>query len=137
MTSPSLTPEEAQRNQEALFLGAFGSLLIACGTLAPLINFLGKDITMDIAYENHAYFILFLSALSLCFSLTCRSSWLLYTGLAVIVTLGLIAADLKGLLDLPGASFVSKGISIHWGAVSLALGIILVLGVGIWRTIKR
>jgi hypothetical protein len=137
MTSPLLTPEETHRNQLALFLGSFGSLLIACGTPAPLISFLGKDITMDIAYENHAYSILFLSALSLCFSLTRRSSWLLYTGLAVIVTLGLIAADLKGLLDLPGASFVSKGISIHWGAVSLALGIVLVLGVGIWRTIKR
>jgi hypothetical protein len=137
MTSPSITPEEAHRNQLTLFLGAFGSLLIACGTLAPLISFLGKDITMDIAYENHAYFMLFFSALSLCFSLTRRSSWLLYTGLAVIVTLGLIAADLKGLLDLPGASFVSKGISIHWGAVSLALGIVLVFGVGIWRTIKR
>ena len=137
MTSPLPTPQETLRNQATLFLGAFGSLLIACGTLAPLVNFLGKDITMDIAYKNHAYFILFLSALSLCFSLTRRSSWLIYTGLAVVITLGFIAADLRGLLDLPGASFVSKGISIHWGAVSLALGIVLVLGVGIWRTIKR
>jgi len=141
MTTPSLTPEEAHRNQLALFLGAFGSLFMSWGVLAPLATFLGKDITLDIVYANRTYLVLFFSALSLYFSLTHRSSWLLYTGLAVVVTLGSIAIGGDSGPEIPGMShltgFVSKGISIHWGAVSLALGIVLVLGVGIWRTIKR
>ena len=140
MDTPSLS-EEAKRNQVTLYLGAFGSLLMSWGVLAPLATFLGKDITLDIAYENRTYIVLILSALSLYFSLTQRAAWLLYTGLAVAVTLGSIAIGGNSGPEIPGmshvTSFVAKGISIHWGAVSLGLGIVTVLGVGIWRTVKR
>ena len=141
MATPSLTPEEIRKNQLSLYLGAFGSLLMSWGVLAPLANFLGKDITLDILYENRTYLVLVFSALSLYFTLIQRTSWLLYTGLAVAVTLGSIAVGGDSGPEIPGmshvTSFVSKGISIHWGAVSLILGLVMVLGVGIWRTIKH
>ncbi len=133
--------QEANRNQIIVLLGAFGSLFMSWGVLAPLATFLGKDITLDIAYENRTFIVLALSGLSLYFSLTQRAAWLLYTGLAVVVTLGSIAIGGSSGPEIPGMShvtgFVAKGISIHWGAVALAIGIVTVLGVGIWRTIKR
>ena len=133
--------QEANRNQIIVLLGAFGSLFMSWGVLAPLATFLGKDITLDIAYENRTFIVLALSGLSLYFSLTQRAAWLLYTGLAVVVTLGSIAIGGSSGPEIPGmshvTSFVAKGISIHWGAVALAIGIVTVLGVGIWRTIKR
>jgi hypothetical protein len=96
---------------------------------------------LDILYANRTYLVLAFSAASLYFSLTARFSWLLYTGVAVAITLGSIAIGGNSGPEIPGmnhlTSFVSKGISIHWGAVSLALGLVMVLGVGIWRTVKR
>lgn len=134
--------EEAKRNHLTLLMGAFGSLLMSWGVLAPLATVLGKDITLDIAFEGRTYIVLVLSAASLYFSLIQRPAWLLYTGLAAAVTLGSIAiGGEKSGPEIPGMShvtnFVAKTISIQWGSVALALGIITVLGVGIWRTIKR
>ena len=52
MTNDLPLSEEAKRNQITLLLGAFGSLLMSWGVLAPLANFMGKDITLDIAFEG-------------------------------------------------------------------------------------
>ncbi len=142
MTNDLPLSEEAKRNQITLLLGAFGSLLMSWGVLAPLANFMGKDITLDIAFEGRTYIILVLSAASLYFSLIQRPAWLLYTSLAAAATLGSIAiGGEKSGPEIPGlnhiTNFVVKTISIQWGAVSLGLGIITLLAVGIWRTIKR
>lgn len=138
----TLTPaDEVKRNHYTMLAGAFGSLLMSWGVLAPLATFLGKDITLDIAYENRTYIVLLFSALSLYFSLTQRAAWLLYTGLAVAVTLGSIAVGGSSGPEIPGMShvtgFVAKGISLHWGAFALGIGLPTVIGVGLWRTLKR
>lgn len=126
----------------SLVLGVAGALLLAIGSHEPLVKVAGiYNVLMKDVSEPRMYILYGIAAVSLILTLARRPAWLLYAGIAILITFGSMAVGGGEPVNFPGKDWMIKQglkiVSIKPGAFCLASGIFLILGVGIWRTWKK
>ena len=145
MESTTTTPCASfytKREIVSLLLGVAGSVLLALGAHDPLVKVLGLYNVLMIDVSEPRMNILYgIAAVSLILTLARRPAWLLYAGIAILITFGSMAVGGGEPVNFPGKDWIVKqgikAVSIKPGAIYLASGIFLILGVGIWRTWKK
>ena len=146
--SPLALPPSADRNHQlARIIGGVGAVLLAIGATAPLasvgIGPLAKTVTFSLVSEPRVYVLVAIAAATLALAVLGRTRWFVWSAAGVLATfLSMVSLGGKSSVEMPGwvsdiLSSIAKGamnlVTFHVGTPCLALGILLILGVGAWR----
>ncbi len=146
--SPLALPPSADRNHHlARVIGGVGSVLLGLGATGPLVSVgvgpLAKTITFSLVSEPRVYVLVAIAAATLALAVRGLTRWFAWGAAAILATfLSMVSLGGKSSVEMPGwvsdaLSGIAKGamnlVTFHYGAPCLALGILLILGVGAWR----
>ncbi len=130
-----------------ILAGLFG-ILLALGATGPLasfgVGFVAKEIRFDLVSAERVPVLVAIGAATLVLAVLGRTRWFIWCAAAIIVTFGSMVSigGEKSSMEMPGwlndaLTSVAKGalelVTFHYGTPCLALGILGILGVGIWR----
>lgn len=128
-------------------LAALGAVLLALGVTGPLasvgIGPLAKTVTFSLVSEPRVYALLAVAAATLVLAVLGRTRWFAWCAGGILATfLSMVSFGEKSSVEMPGwvsdiLASIAKGalnlVTFHYATPCLALGILLILGVGAWR----
>jgi len=147
MNLPALLQSVDRKHLIARVLGGLGAVLLAIGVTAPLasvgIGPLAKTVTFSLVSETRVTVLLALAAATLVLAVLGRTRWFAGSAAGILATfLSMVSFGEKSSVEMPGwvsdiLSSIAKGalnlVTFHYGTPCLVLGILVVLGAGIWR----
>ena len=148
MEIPAILRSPDTRTAVARGLAALGAILLALGATGPLasfgIGFVAKEIRFDMVSAERVHILVAISAATLVLAVLGRTRWFIWSAAAILVTFGSMVSvgGEKSSMEMPGwlndaLTSIAKGalnlVTFHYGTPCLVLGILLILGVGIWR----
>lgn len=148
MELPAILQSPDKPTTVARSLAALGAILLALGVTGPLVSVgigpLAKTVTFDLVSPARVHVLLAIAAATLVLSILGRTRWVIWSAAAILVTFGSMVSigGEKSSMEMPGwvsdiLGSIAKGamqlVTFNYGTPCLALGILLILGVGIWR----
>jgi hypothetical protein len=148
MEIPAILRSPDTRTAVARGLAALGAILLALGATGPLasfgIGFVAKEIRFDMVSAERVHILVAIAAATLVLAVLGRTRWFIWSAAAILVTFGSMVSvgGEKSSMEMPGwlndaLTSIAKGalnlVTFHYGTPCLVLGILLILGVGIWR----
>jgi len=148
MEIPALLRSPDTRTAVARGLAALGALLLALGATGPLasfgVGFVAKEIRLELVSAGRVHVLVAIAAATLVLAVLGRTRWFIWSAAAIVVTFGSMVSvgGEKSSVEMPGwlsdaLASIAKGafnlVTFHHGTPCLVLGILLILGVGIWR----
>lgn len=148
MEIPAILRSPDNKTAAARGLAALGAVCLALGALGPLVSVgigpLAKTVTFDLVSQPRVHALLAIAAATLALVVLGRTRWVIWSAAAIAVTFGSMVSlgGERSSAEMPGwvsdaLGSVAKGalnlVTFHYGAPCLALGVLLILGVGLWR----
>ncbi len=147
MELPAILRSPDRPTAVARILAGLGALLLALGVTGPLASFgvgiVSKDIYFELVSAARVHVLVAIAAATLVLAILGRTRWFIWSGAAIMITFGSMASFGGGdSMELPGPvkkviNWIAEGalnlVTFHYGTPCLALGILLILGVGVWR----
>jgi hypothetical protein len=148
MEIPAILRSPDKPTAIARLLAGVGAILLALGATGRLASFgvgiVSKDIYFELVSAPRVHVLVAIAAATLVLAILGRTRWFIWSAVAILITFGSMISlgGEKSSMEMPGwlSDFfgsVAKGalnlVTFHYGTPCLALGILLILGVGIWR----
>jgi len=148
MEIPAILRSPDNKTATARALAALGGILLILGATGPLasfgIGFAAKDIYFSLVSAPRVHVLVAIGILTVVLAILGRTRWFVWSGAAILATFGsmISVGGEKSSMEMPGwlsdaLGSIAKGalnlVTFHYGTPCLALGILLIIGVGIWR----
>ncbi len=148
MEIPAILRSPDKPTAIARLLAGVGAILLALGATGRLASFgvgiVSKDIYFELVSAPRVHALVAIAAATLVLAILGRTRWFIWSAVAILITFGSMISlgGEKSSVEMPGwlsdfLGSVAKGalnlVTFHYGTPCLALGILLILGVGIWR----
>ena len=148
MEIPAILRSPDKPTTVARVLGALGAILLILGATGPLasfgIGFAAKDIYFRLISAERVHVLVAIGIVTLVLAILGRTRWFIWSGVAILATFGSMISigGEKSSIEMPGwvsdaLGSVAKGaltlVTFHYGTPCLVLGILLIVGVGLWR----
>ena len=148
MDLPAILRSPDRPTAIARILAALGAILLILGATGPLasfgIGFAAKDIYFRLVSAERVYVLVAIGIATLVLATLGRTRWFIWSGVAILATFGSMISigGEKSSIEMPGwvsdaLGSVAKGalnlVTFHYGTPCLVLGILLIVGVGLWR----
>lgn len=143
MEIPAILRSPDNPTAVARLLASLGAILLALGATGPLASALLMTFRFEDVSPARVWLLLGVAAATLTLAVLGRTRWFVWCAAAILVILGSMASFGGGdSMELPGPvkkviNWIAEGalnlVTFHYGTPCLALGILLILGVGVWR----
>lgn len=143
MEIPAILRSPDNKTAVARGLAALGGILLILGATGPLASALLMTFRFADVSPERVYVLVAIAVATLVLAILGRTRWFVWSAAAIVVTLGSMASFGGGDgMELPGPvkkviNWIAEGalnlVTFHYGTPCLALGIVLILGVGVWR----
>ena len=149
MDIPAILRSPDNKTALARGLASLGAILLILGATGPLasfgIGFAAKDIHFNLISAGRVQLLVAIGIATLVLAALGRTRWFIWSGAAILATFGSmisLGGEKKADVEMPGwlseaLGSIAKGafnlVTFHYGTPCLALGIVLILGVGVWR----
>ncbi len=143
MELPAILRSPDRPTAVARILAGLGALLLALGVTGPLASALLMTFRFEDVSPARVWLLLGVAAATATLAVLGRTRWFIWCAVAIVGILGSMASFGGGdSMELPGPvkkviNWVAEGalnlVTFHYGTPCLALGILLILGVGVWR----
>jgi hypothetical protein len=148
MEIPAILRSPDSKTATARALAALGGILLILGATGPLasfgVGFAAKDIYFRLISAGRVDALVAIGTATVVLAILGRTRWFVWSGVAILVTFGsMVSLDgEKSSVEMPGwlseaLGSIAKGalnlVTFHYGTPCLALGILLIIGVGAWR----
>lgn len=148
MEIPAILRSPDKSTALARLLAGFGAILLALGATGPLasvgLGILSKTVYFNLVSAERVTALLAIAAATLVLAILGRTRWFIWSAVAIIVTFGSMVSlgGEKSSMEMPGwvkeiLDWIVEGafklVTFNYDTPCLVLGILLILGVGIWR----
>ena len=148
MEIPAILRSPDKPTAVARILAGVGALLLALGATGPLasvgVGILSKTVYFNLVSADRVTALLASAAATLVLAILGRTRWFIWSAVAIIVTFGSMVSfgGEKSSMEMPGwvkdvLGWIAEGafklVTFNYGTPCLVLGILLILGVGVWR----
>jgi hypothetical protein len=145
MEIPAILRSPDNSTALARILGGVGAILLALGATGPLVSVgIFKTVYFDLVSPGRVTALLAIAAATLVLALLGRTRWFIWSAVAILVTFGSMISigGEKSSMEMPGwvkdvLGWIAEGafklVTFNYGTPCLVLGILLILGVGVWR----
>ena len=143
MEIPALLRSEDRPHLIARILGGVGALLLALGATGPLASAMLMTFRFEDVSPARVWILVGIAVVTLVLAVIGRTREFIWCAAAILITFGsMISIGGGDGMEMPGPvkkvlGWIAEGalnlVTFLWGTPCLALGVLLILGVGIWR----